>query len=366
MQQVERLFVVYRWVDPHLYGAIAIVKEGAVTRGEAIPLEWSYPFVVSKKSKGEEIFYGSIPYLIGEVAKPIFRMNHRLGAMEESLSEEFRSTIQVFRTDNALIHQATDPGFPAWFLHRQEEIIKEALVLSGLHLRTLLETFSGKRNTSVTLYDYGNNSIGTISLNELLNMLMHHRYCVISGESIHDIVSGETQLKSQRLFGSKISSAELFNAMIRFISGITVNDFIGMLRGRLAQLTVESEPRDIMFAVQNVHSLTQIIGDRITDERFQEVQDFLFRKLTADEMRKIDDSKGESEVTLVRRFTTPAFKLDADLYAKCIEMSLDIDGKTEMYKFSQEELFGVLTRTYGDAPIMPLENLIERYDKIEA
>ncbi len=328
-------------------------------------MEWSYPYVVSKKLNGEEIVYGSILYLIGEVAKPIFRMNHRLGAMEKSLPEEIRSSMQVYRTNDALIHQASDPGFPVSFLHQQEELIKEALVLSGLHLRTLLEVFSGKRNPSVTLYDYDGSSIGMVSLNELFNTLMHHRYCVISGEYIHDIFSEKAQLKSQRLVGSKVNSSELFKAMISFISGIKVNDFIGMLRRRLEHLTVDSEPRDIMFAVQNVHSLAQLVGDRIADRRFREVQDLLFRQLTADEIRKIDDSKGESEVTLVRRFTEPTFKIDADLQAKRIEMSMDINGKMESFQFGQEELFGVLTRTYGDAPIMSLEKLIERYDKIE-
>ena len=365
MQHIERLIVVYEWVDPHWYGSISIVKEEAANSEEVIQLEWSYPYVVSKKLKGEEIFYGSLPYLIGEVAKPIFRMNHRLHVLEKNLPEEIRSSMQVFCTDNALIHQMPASGFPASFLHQQEDLMKEALLLSGLHLRTLLEIFGKKRGTPVNLYDYDGNSNGTVSLKKLFDTLMHHRYCVISGEYIHDIFSRDTQLKSQRLFGSKISSAELFNAMISYISRIKVNDFIGMLCGRLKCLAVDSEPRDIMFAVQNVHSLAQLIGDRITDGRFREVQDFLFRQLTADEVRKIDDSKGEAEVKLVRRFTKPTFKIDADLHAKRIEMSMDINGKTESFPFGQEELFGVLTRAYGDDPIMPLENLIERYDKIE-
>lgn len=365
MHHVERLFVVYQWIDPHLYGAISIVKEEDAEKSDVVQLEWSYPYVVSKKLNDEEIVYGSVLYLIGEVAKPILRMNRRLRALEKSLPDDFRSSMQVFRTDCAIVHQASESAFPASFLHQQEELTKEALVLSGLHLRTLLKIFGGKRNTFVTLYDYESKRIDTVSLNKLLNTLMHYRYCVISGEYIHDIVSEDTRLKSRRLFGSKVSSAELFKAILHFISGIKINDFVGMLRRRLERLTVDSEPQDIIFAVQNVHSLSQIIGDRIADGRFQEVQDFLFSQLTEDESQRIDDSRGESEVELVRRFTKPAFKIGADLHAKRIEMSLNINDKTESFQFDQEELFGVLIRVYGDDPLMPLEDIIERYDKIE-
>ena len=38
--------------------------------------------------------------------------------------------------------------------------------------------------------------------------------------------------------------------MLNYVSAITINDFVGVLRGRLRILTVDSEPRDIMFAVQ--------------------------------------------------------------------------------------------------------------------
>ena len=242
-----RLFIVYRRVDPYLYGAISVLEAEAFAQGGTIPLEWSYPYVVSKQLQDREIVYGSILHLIGEAAKPIFRMNHRISALAESLPEETRSSIQVSRTDNALIHELPAPGFPTSFLHQQEELLKEGLLLSGLHLRTLLEIFSGRRNLPVALYDYKGNSNGTVTLNEFFHILMHHRYCVFSGEYVHDIFSGRTQLESKRLFGSKVNSGELFNSMLTYLSEITINDFIGVLRGRLESLTTESEPRDIMF-----------------------------------------------------------------------------------------------------------------------
>ncbi len=366
MEHETRLFTIYTRAEPYLYGAISVVGAEAVAQGGTIPLEWSYPYVISKQLEDREIVFGSFLHLIGEAAKPIFRMNHRIRALADSLPEEVRSSIRVSRTDNALIHESPSSEFPDWFLHRQEELAKEGLLLSGLHLRTLLELLSARRNTPVPLYDYEGNPNGTATLNALFHMLMHHRYCVISGEYVHDIFSDRAQLDSPRLFGSKIKSAELFNAMLNYVSAITINDFVGVLRSRLESLTVASEPRDIMFAVQNVHSLAEIIGDRITDGRFPKMQELLFREFTADEESQIEEARRQSKaVTLKRRFGKPTFKIDAVLHEKRIEMAVNINGKAESFKVDQEQFFGVLTQVYGDDPIVPWEELLKRYDKPE-
>ena len=208
MRRNELLITVYRWVDPYLYGSISVVREEDIlAQGDVIDLsdKWSFPYIVSKQMQDGEIVYGSILHLIGEVAKPIFRLNHRLRALEQSLPEDTRSSMQVIRTGSTLIHQLPASGFPASFLHQQEELFKEGLLLSGLHLRTLLEIYSGKGNKHVRLFDYDGNSIGEISLNSLFNTLIHHRYCVFSGGFVHDMFSGDSQLESPRLFGSKVN-----------------------------------------------------------------------------------------------------------------------------------------------------------------
>lgn len=366
MQDDSRLFVVYRRVEPYLYGAISVVGAEAVAKGETIPLEWSYPYVVSKRMEDREIVYGSLLYLIGEAAKPIFRISHRVGTLAKSLPEELRSSIRVHRTKNALIHESPSSEFPEWFLHQTEELTKEGLLQSGLHLRTLLETLSGKRNIPVPLYDYEGNSNGTVTLNELFHMLMHHRYCVISREYVHDIFSDRAQLASPRRFGSKVKSAELFNAMICYLSEITINDFVGLLRGRLKRLRVDSEPQDIMFAVQNVHALAEIIGERILDNRFPKLQELLFSEFTSDEERQVEIAKRKSNtITLIRRFGKPAFGIDPALRERRIKMAININGKSEEFSFDQDQFFGGLTRVYGDNPLVPRKRLLEQYGKPE-
>lgn len=364
MEDDTRLFVVYRRVEPYLYGAISVVGAEALAQGGTIPLEWSYPYVVSKQLEGREIVYGSLFHLIGEAAKPIFRMNYRVGVLAESLPEDVQSSVRVRRTANALIHESPSSKFPDWFLNQQEELTKEGILQSGLHLRTLLEVLSGKRNAFVPVYDYEGHSNGAVTLTELFHMLMHHRYCVISGEYMHDIFSDRDQLDSPRLLGSKVKSAELLNAVLSYLTGVTVNDFVGVLRGRLKSLAVDSEPRDIIFAVQNVHVLAEIIGDRITDKRFPKLQELLFKEFTADERCQIEIARRQSNtIRLVRRFGKPAFAIDPALRERRIQMSINVNGNSESFKFDQDQFFEVLTTVFGDDPLVPMDKLLEQYDK---
>ena len=293
------------------------------------------------------------------------RMNVLLEEMGESLPDNIRSFMVVSNSQNATTYTMPSQGFSASFLHKQEGIMKDTLLLSGLHLRTLLEMFSGRGNTSIPLYDYEANAIGTVSLNDLFNPLMHYRYCVISGEYVHDLFSRTFQLESPRLFGSKIKTADLFDAMTKFLSAVRVNDLVGLLRGSLKSLTVDSEPRDIAFAVQNVHSLTQIISDRILVPRFQGFQQFLFRQLTEDEKLKIKESDGNSKVVLERRFGKPNFKIGDDPRAETIVMYVNINGKSESFEFSQAEFFAELSQAFSEEPLVTLDKLVERFDKLE-
>ena len=363
MQQEQRLILIYKMVDDLLYGAIATLPEEVVSRGGTVPLDFSYPYVISKRLADQEIVYGSVIHLLYEAARPVFRMNVLLKGLADSLPEETRSSFTVTRSPNAITHTA--PELPAAFLHIQEGMVRDALLLSGLHLRTLLEMFSGRGNLQVPLYDYEDHPIGTVSLIVLFNTLMHYRYCVIHGEYIHDIFSRTSQLESRRMFGSKVKTVELFARMIEFITSVTVNDFVGLLRGSLKDLGVDSEPREIAFVVQNVHSLEQAISDRIQDPRFGELQQLLFRQLTDDEERRIANSDGTSKIVLQRVFTSPSFKIGDNPRAGIIAMHININGKSEAFEFTHEEFFGTLSRAFGQHPLITLENLEERFRRLE-
>ena len=375
----ELLGIVYQYNSPYHYGSIVTVDSGtyarAAAQGGTIDLKtWSAPYFIAKHLDGHEIVYGSIPYLIGEVAKPIFRLNHRLNVFKDSLPPEIRSSIQETHDNNVIVYTVPGLEFPDWFIHRQEELVKEALLLSGLHLRTLLDILGDKGNRPVPVYNYeGNqntavpgNPDGTVTLHKLLNMMMHHRYWVISDQQyVHDIFSDKQELESTALFGSKVKCSELLETVIACLSEFTINKFVGVLRGRLISLTTESAPREIMFATQNVHALGQIIGDRISDQRFGTLQGFLFSELTADERSQIEAATRQDAIELVRHFGRPSFKVAEKLHEKRLTMAITINGKAETFQFDQARFFDALTQAFGDDPIMTLDRLIERYDKPE-
>ena len=374
----ELLIIVYQHISPYQYGSIVTIDPetyaSAVAQGGTLDLEnWSAPYFIAKHLGGREIVYGSIPYLICEAAKPIFRLNHRLSVFRESLYPEIRSSIHTTHEKTSAVFTVPGQEFPEWFMHRQEELVKEALLLSGLHLRTLLDILKDRGNRPVTIYDYDGrpyaavpgNPNGKVTLRKLCDMMMHHRYWVISSLHIHDIFSDKQELGSKGLFGSKVNYAELLQTMLTFLSEITVNDFVGVLRGSLSRLNTYSAPRDIMFVTQNVHVLSQIIGDRISDPRFRTLQNFLFSELTADEKSRIEAAKGQHSLELVRRFGVPRFKVKENLHEKRLTMSLTINDKIETFQLDQAEFFDALTQAFGDDPIMTLDKMIELYDKPE-
>ena len=168
------------------------------------------------------------------------------------------------------------------------------------------------------------------------------------------------------MFGTKIKVEELFTAVIGFLEGITVNDFVGILRGRLKGLSIDSKPRDIIFVHQNVYALAEVVRYRLGDSRLLPFQNYLFSRFTEDESRAMKTAGGKSEVWLERRFNPPKFKTGADLDAKVIEMNMNItiNEKPERVEFSQHEFFEKLTATCGNESVIPIERLRHRVENL--
>ena len=131
-----------------------------------------------------------------------------------------------------------------------------------------------------------------------------------------------------------------------------------MLRGRLAGLTIDSKPRDMIFAHQNVYALAEVVRYRLGDARFTPFPDYLLSRLTANESQAIEAAR------LERRFNLPRFKIGPDLDAKIIEMSITINDKQERFEFSQQEFFEKLTATCGNESVIPIERLRQRVETL--
>ena len=249
MNEHQRLHVLYQKSGPFLYGYIHVV------RGSTDNQESSYPFIVSKHFQDREIVFGSMIALMHKIARLKFRFDERQRVTGESLPDAVKSSARIVKKHNKVVHEFPESEYLDTVLQEQEELLEETIMLILMNVRTLLEILSGKGDRRVGIYDYEGKAIGATSLREIGNLLVHHRYFVIRDEYIHDLFSGDAQLASQRRFGAKISVAELFEQVFNCLTGIRVRDFVGVLRSQLERLTIDTDMRDIVFLIQNVHSL---------------------------------------------------------------------------------------------------------------
>ena len=364
---VQRLLFVYQQVNEALYGSVYPLRVNAAEATGTIALgQWKAPFLVSKQFGQHEIIYGSLVHHMHEAARPIIRMGSLQEKLRETLPPDMRASMIEYRSDNQITYASPQNEFPALFLYQQEELIKDTLLLSASHMRTLLELLSGKRNRAVPTYDYEGNPTGSVTIHKLFHALSHHRYCVVSAGFVCDIFSQEDTPGLPDLFGMKVKLGELLRESIGFLEGITVNDFVGILRARLTGLAVDSKPKDIIFAHQNVYSLSELVRCRVTDVKFLPFQNYLFSQFTADEKREIEQANGISPVNLKRQFTLPRFHIGSNLNSKSVSMVLTINGKQESFQFRQEEFFEKLSATWGEEPLIPIERLRQNIDTLAA
>ena len=353
MNEQKRIYVMYQKSGSFVYGHIRVVR-GSIDHQES-----SYPFIVSKHIHNREIVYGSMVALMNKIAGLKFRFDERQRAIGGSLPEDVKTSVKTVVENDKVVHEVPESEYLETILQEQEELLEETIMLILMNLRNLFDILSGKGDRKIDVYDYEDKLVEETSLREIANLLMHHRYFVIKGEYIHDLFSGDAQLASQQRFGSKIRVTELFDEMFNCLTGIRVRDFVGVLRSQLERLTVDSEMKDIVFLVQNIHSLWYIMQERFTDSRFSEVMDLLFREVQKRHIDSIKKLRGNKAGNYSFRFTytTPRFKIDDDLSARRIVMQLRVSGKSEEFKFGYEEFFRVLTKVYGEDPLLTLDQL---------
>ena len=174
MNEHQRLFVLYQKSGPFLYGYIHVVR-GSIDNQEA-----SYPFIVSKHVQGREIVYGSMVALMNKIARLKFRFDERQQAIGESLPEDVKSSMRTVVEHNRVVHELPESGHLDTLLHEQEELLEETIMLILINLRNLLDILNGRGDRKVRIFDYEDKPVGTTSLRELANLLVHHRYFAIN------------------------------------------------------------------------------------------------------------------------------------------------------------------------------------------
>lgn len=367
------LGTLYQQQENLTYVSILVVdpEDPDTSHLSAVPAGNKAVYISSRRLGDREVVYGSLLHAIDEAVRPIYQSQRLTLDLRKAIPPDaWPSVISEKLGDGVASYTLPPGGYADAILRRQEEILKDALLLSGIHVRTLLEDFSGQGNVLVPVYNYESKPAGHVSVAQVFNTLGHYRYCAISGESVHDVFSREGQLGPDELAGSEMKVQELFNAVFEFISRIRVRDFVGVLRGRLESLSINSDRKDVIFAVQNVGGIAQILHERFAASGdIPEFMQFLTKHppLTAREERALRDARarGESTVCMVRAGGLPGFKIGQTLSARKIEMHITINGNKEVVEFGWEEFFRELVRAHGDEPLVPGDVLDKRFQHLE-
>ena len=359
------------------------VRDGNVVRTGIFTMEYSVPpeeivlpdmkaiYVSSKTVAGIEVIYGSVLHAIDEAVRPIYHTKRLLRKSNEINEQRGWNTGNAIEYGKNVKSWELSPGAdPDAVLHRQEEILKDALLLTGVHVRTLLEDFSGIGNVPVAVYDREDSAVGTVSLAAIFHTLAHYRYCVVSGAFVHDVFSRKGQLGIDQLVGSKLRTAEVFDAVFESISKIRVSDFVGLLWGRLESLSVNSARRDAIFAVQNVEAIARIVCERATaDGEVPKFMQFLVSQMITEQEGVIPDTEFVNIPTghWSRRTGIPSFQVGRTLRNKTIQVDLSFgeDGQRKVTNLRWDDFFRELVKAHGEEPLVLPGVLRSRFEAMD-
>ncbi len=368
-RSTHRVEVLYQKKGPYMYGALYVID------GSESSTHTSGLFHISKSVAGKEIIYGSIANDLRRVWDLLVRYNSR----QRDAAEQAAKLVE---NKNDLKALQVAPGrlvteFPEHldapdidrFIHERESEAEDALILCSVHLRTILELFSGRIKPSVPVYDNQDNEITTIKLKKLMDTMLHHRYFVITGQHIVNLQSHKDQLIRGDKLGHRVDIFDVFDAIRQTIENISVNDVIGVVRSKLRRLSEKSKLNDIVFVVQNIHALSHIVEDRMTDPRNAPFLDFLLGDAAQAQTTRIANAYNKRfgrqprRVDWVLPFRRPSFELVGDLARKEIEVACWIDGKTWEKGIPYIELFKMMTEMYGDDPVfVPKRSLFSGHE----
>ena len=369
-----RVELLYQRKGDYLFGALYVIdgsKKSTPTSGV---------FHIAKTVADEERVFGSIVNDLRRVWDVLKRYEDRQNAVADQAAQlvgHKGSLLERHVGPAGLVvefpEQAKSPEIDR-FLDERERDTEDVLVLCSVHLRSILELFGGKIGARLPAYDSADNEIATIKMKRLMDTVLHHRYFVLTGEYIVNLQSDKDQLATSSKLGYRVRVFDVLDAIQSTVRQISINNVIGVLRSRLERLSYRSTLGDIVFVVQNIHALSRIVEDRMTDPRNGPFLDFLLddaaQALTTRIANSYDKrvSRQPKRVDLALPFRRPSFKLVGDIGRKEIEVSCWIDGKTWKKQILYVELFKMISEMYGNDPVLvPKRSLFsERKDAVRS
>lgn len=342
MKEYNQLALFYQQIDGNLWGAIHTV-DGPLENQQA-----SAAFLISKQIGGKEIIYGSVVNLLNKIVGLQHTLWHRLTNTDDKVPEP-----GLLRHGGEDLSKVSTGDLIQEY---QEEMLEDTVLLTAMHFRNLNEIFKHRWSTKeLPVYDSDDQSIGTVGMSTLANQLIHHRYLAVRAPYICDISSRDGELPSQMRFGSKIDGTEFLSAAMDIVREIRVRDFVGVLKRSISNISATSESRDIIFLVQNLHSLSQIIAERLGRGAAPAIQELLLRDVLRRDGRRLAlefAGRHVHPVSIEYRGGAPTIALGHDLSRKRIEIHVTINEELHTIEVDHREFFSLLMREHGDEPLV--------------
>lgn len=353
MKEHNRLALLYQQIDDNLWGAIHTV-DGSLENQHN-----SAPFLISKRVGDEEIIYGSIVNLLNKIVGLQRTLWHRLTDTDDEVPE-----LGILRHGSEDQSKVSKDGLVQEY---QEEMLEDTVLLTAMHFRNLNEIFNHRwSNKELPVYNNDDQSVGTVGMSTLTNQLIHHRYLAVRAPYICDISSRDSELPSQVRFGSKIDGTEFLSEVMDIVREVRVRDFVGVLKRSISNISATSESRDIIFLVQNLNSLSQIIAERLGRGAAPAIQKLLLREVIRRDRRRLALEFAGRHVHPVRieyRGSAPTIALGHDLSRKRIEIHVTINEEPHTIEVDHREFFSLLTSEHGTEPLVEVPILYRNHQE---
>ena len=284
----EALSLLYQKRGSNLWGIILFFRLDGTSGDKVKPYRKSHPFVIANYTQGIEkpIVYGSIVFLLSEIKRLIVQF----GRVNETW---WRSR-----------QQAPAGSSTETLDFEYDRHVMDFTILLATYARNLFDLIRRLDTKTIPKLNYDNEPAGEIRLRELFDTLIHNRYYYFDGTRIRDVFTANPPA-NRSLAGTFMGygfDLEAFGEAIwNIVHEIQLKDLTQLIRQRLKRFTIHSKPQDVVFLVQNVESLSNLLKTKTWSKDYGFMRDALF------------DGAGLNRRDPAMKFQPPSIRIAPDL-----------------------------------------------------
>ncbi|MCY3698343.1 MAG: hypothetical protein OXH46_01720 [Gemmatimonadetes bacterium] len=358
----DKLLLYYHATPPLLYGHIRLLASNSASHLSA-------PLVISQTfGPNETTVYGSVYNLLSKLAH-LFDDVRQLGSdMEEKLTHNDIAVDTYTDADNRTVRQLPNDDLSAEIFRQYTASVEKNLLLIGVYSRTLFEIFPKLGQKKIPVYDYEKAMAGKVSLRDMSNLFLHHKYFFLDGEFITDISTDRRSL-SRSFMGRRVRWREYVAAVTATVNAVTIRGLTKKLASIVASLSIRTRRENIIFLVQNMESLTSIMSEKIGDPRYRDMLSLLFDEQVEEIHREglVEGRiprKGTVRVTETVEFQRPHFQIHEVLAERSVQVSVRmrvlVEGvpvggpelEERRIKVGYREFFRQIDETFGEDKLL--------------